>query len=172
MRKSIELPNERALPLRTMTSALFRLYDGAGRPGTGQIANAINQDDRYPGTISDERVRQLLRGEGGVPQWLRFKAVVYYLADQHTPALDRDDQAVLFKRLYDAVRTSDQMAEFAPMADGPLESLALSSESAQPPASRMQEPTAPARNPAHHPAPAGLDWTCSRTHCAPTEACL
>jgi hypothetical protein len=155
MRRAIDLPGEDVLPpgaLRTMTAALHDLYVGAGRPGTGRISKAINESDDYPGMISYERVRQLLRGQGGMPEWLRYLSVVRYLADHHTPARDRAEQEVRFKLLYDAAFAAAQTAQARPSSEP-----TISPASAQPRAHRVQDKPAPVADSPHTPATGGLE---------------
>jgi hypothetical protein len=90
-------------PHRDLTVALHRLYRGAGKPGTRQIAQAVMEGD-YRDTVSHETVAAMLRGDEGLPRWVKLEAVVRVLAAWNTPRLDPDAEACQVQRLWHAAQ--------------------------------------------------------------------
>ncbi len=97
----ISLPGKDCLPPgphRALVEALYRLYEGAGKPSLRRIAAGITNGD-FPDTVSHEKVGALLRGDG-LPAWLKVECVVRQLAAWHNPRLDPDEEAARFTVLW------------------------------------------------------------------------
>ncbi|WP_146358443.1 toll/interleukin-1 receptor domain-containing protein [Lentzea tibetensis] len=101
--RGVDLPGPEVLPpgsLRDLTEALHQLYRAAGARSLQQISDRVNDDDRFDGTVSHQKVAQMLRGVG-LPKWTTLAPVVEVLAEWSTPPRDPAVEVAKLKRLWD-----------------------------------------------------------------------
>ncbi|MDH6129794.1 hypothetical protein [Kitasatospora sp. GP82] len=112
----IEMPDKRKVPPgphRELLFALHQLHEDAGWPGGRWISQQIKAQD-YSGSMSHERFRTLMRGEG-FPRWINLEPVVRVLTLRSIPARNPDADATRLQALWKAAEQAQQTAPPLPM---------------------------------------------------------
>ena len=79
-------------PRRDFVSAVYRLYELAGKPAARTISLRIRERDDLPGTLSHEGVSAIIRGSGGVPRWENLESLIRVLVQRSVTPLNVDDE--------------------------------------------------------------------------------
>ncbi|WP_305788151.1 FxSxx-COOH system tetratricopeptide repeat protein [Symbioplanes lichenis] len=99
-------------PFRDLTAALQELHRAAGKPSARKISTAIRDNDALRDTVSHETVNAILRGNGGLPKWVKVECVVRQLAAWSVTGLDADREVRRFHQLW--LAASDEPDRTAP----------------------------------------------------------
>lgn len=87
-------------PQRDLVTAVYDLYERAGKPSLRDIATWIRKDDRLTGTLSHEGVRAAITGSGATPRWQNLEALVRVLAGRDVHQGSVDDAVVRLHTLW------------------------------------------------------------------------